>query len=75
MNQPPQEQNPHGDTGGDGPSPQDLMTGYVGRGLLDGRVALVTDAEWTAEAVHAERQALPAAARRPRRPGTLHLHR
>lgn len=40
--QPPQQQPHPGETGRMTPEPQDEMRGYVGRGLLDGKVALVT---------------------------------
>lgn len=40
--QPPQQQEPPGKTGEMRPEPHDTMSGYEGRGLLDGRKALVT---------------------------------
>lgn len=40
---PPPQQQPHpGETGAMTPDPNDEMAGYIGRGLLDGKVALVT---------------------------------
>lgn len=41
-NQPPQQQDPPGSTGEMTPEPRDEMRGYEGRGLLRGKVALVT---------------------------------
>ncbi|WP_214367097.1 SDR family oxidoreductase [Pseudonocardia sp. H11422] len=41
-NPPAQQQEPPGETGVMQPDPRDEMQGYVGRGLLDGEVALVT---------------------------------
>lgn len=40
--QSPQQQEPPGKTGEMRPEPHDTMSGYEGRGLLDGRKALVT---------------------------------
>ncbi|MDN5751172.1 MAG: SDR family oxidoreductase [Pseudonocardia sp.] len=40
--QPPQQQDPPGDTAEMAPGPRDEMRGYEGRGLLRGKVALVT---------------------------------
>ncbi|WP_436498822.1 glucose 1-dehydrogenase [Actinokineospora sp. HUAS TT18] len=45
MNQPPQQQRPPGDTDAMTPRPRDMMADYVGRDLLDGRVALITGGE------------------------------
>ncbi|MGH3611847.1 MAG: SDR family oxidoreductase [Pseudonocardia sp.] len=42
MSRPAQRQSPPGDTGDLAPQPCDEMRGYVGRGLLEGKVALVT---------------------------------
>lgn len=39
---PAQQQRPPGETGEMAPEPRDEMRGYAGRGLLDGKVALVT---------------------------------
>jgi hypothetical protein len=41
---PAQQQSPPGVTGAMEPEPHDEMAGYTGRGLLDGKVALVTGA-------------------------------
>jgi NAD(P)-dependent dehydrogenase (short-subunit alcohol dehydrogenase family) len=41
-NQPPQQQEPPGETGAMRPEPQDEMTGYVGRDLLRHKRALIT---------------------------------
>jgi len=40
--QPQQQQTAPGATGDMEPQPQDRMEGYLGRGLLDGRAALIT---------------------------------
>lgn len=42
MSQPAQQQSPPGETGSMDPEPCDEMRGYRGRGLLEGKVALVT---------------------------------
>jgi len=39
---PPQQQDPPGQTSAMRPAPADEMTGYAGRGLLTGQVALIT---------------------------------
>ena len=41
-NQPPQSQSPPGHTAAMSPRPKDEMAGYEGRGLLDGKRALIT---------------------------------